>query len=688
MSIKTKKKFQSLSASILSLLITSPTYADTQFSEVSNSLGIALTTDNGDTGFGWIDFDNDGDLDLYLSQGTDNRLYKNRLTETGIADYIETNISNSPLTGLDSKALVGDYDGNGCDDIFSGTILLRNNYCDAGFDINTDSLFTDVTSSSFIGSQPQRGRASAFGDIDNDGDLDLYVSYQGANSSPNELYINNNGIFTRRTNTDTDDTNATLAVTFTDYDNDGDLDILVANDTFTCDLNDTNCVLLGSEIYKNNLIESGNLAFEAIGFGINIAAMSIAIGDYNNDGTLDYYQSDIGHGALTTGNSSSTPGLADTIKLIDPADVTDRFSGWGAAFFDANNDGFEDLFRANKFVNGVGIGGVNSFFLNNADSTFTQMTAAAGLTGTNGRGQRLAIADYDNDGRVDTVTGGSTGINLYKNISTPENWIKFNLIGNNPNHRGIGAKVFITSTSASAPASIRKQMRETRAGSSYGASTNDYRAHFGLGTHDTINSALIKWPNGCEQSVKVSTLNQIINVAESNCTNIFGKVTAVDGSPLDNLNISISTQNGRVFTTATNCNGDYRIELNPAAYYTEVRSGDYTDLPSGFFTLLREGTNQQANFVETPILPAIVGTVTSDTGTALAGITVKASTASRNNARETTTDCRGNYRMALTSDAYYAEAINSDYIFNPLGRLIFLNTDSEVSSTFTGTPVQ
>ena len=658
-----------------------------QFNEESVSIGVDLL-DNTNGGLAWIDYDNDGDLDLFIPTTT-KRLYRNLLNETNEVGFEEVSIVNLPVINTAGRASVGDYDGDGCDDIYIAgqNILIRNNTCDAGYQPG-DDVFSDVTGDSQI-VLDNGSTASAFGDVDNDGDLDLYVVNFGS-LAPSELFINNGGTFTEFPIPD--HIGSSWAVTLTDYDNDGDLDVFHTNDTFFCD-NLGACGAPPSEIHKNLLKETGSLGFEPIGLDIHIAAMGVAIGDYNNDGNLDYYQSDIGNGVLTTGNGKSVLAPEDSKKLVNPIDPTDSHSGWGTAFIDADNDGFQDIFRTNKFTNGVGTGGPNHFLLNNGDVdengdvTFTEMAAIVGLEGASpaDRGFGLAVADYDNDGRVDTITGSDQGVRIYRNGSTLQNWVKFNLVGNNPNHRGVGAKVLITSSLGKDLATQINQMREIHAGSSYG-STNDHRANFGLGDHDSLAPVLVEWPDGCTQIVTGVSINQETDVVQAQCVptyTISGTVTTSSGIPVENLPIHIADNFDFGTVVTTDANGFYSQVVKDGTYVVYGELGPDYSVSCGYIFTGVSGSDVTKDCSAKPI---ISGTVTTPTGQPVAGIDIQIAD-NFDFSTTVTTDADGNYSQAVNDGLYIVYGKQSP-VYQVFCGFIFASVSGQpVSKDCTATPV-
>lgn len=479
---------------------------------------IPLSNDTPGQGIAWIDFDNDGDQDLFVPNGTPGEPSKFYLYNQYGGNFIDVSSGTLPGTLAQYKsrgAVVGDYNGDKYDDILVANsdginILLKN---------NGDATFSDVTLAANLGNETGRTESAAFGDVNGDGWLDIYVSNYGLPSAEgdcvnrvNHLYLNNgSGTFTRRNDLGASDEGCTWTAAMTDFDDDGDLDIFVVNDVFF-----ESSIAPASEIYRNNLIENGVVSFTAIGLDVRIAGMGIGVGDYDNDQDLDYFQTDLAKGFLSTNNGS----IFATTKVEE--DYPTR-AGWGAAFFDADNDGNLDLYSAKS---GCGFGGelrVNSFLLNNGDSTFSQH-GGTDIGDTADKAMGIAVADYDSDGDTDiAIHECSGGIRLLHNDTNSGNSLRVKLVGKTDpdgkarNHRGIGARVSIVGNStAGADAGTRNQMREIHAGSSLG-STNSSEVHFGLGGHSEV-SLRVRWPNNCIQILDDIAAGSITVNEPTTCT--------------------------------------------------------------------------------------------------------------------------------------------------------------------------
>lgn len=496
-------------------------------------------------GGAFFDYDNDGDLDLYLVNSGDlpdeghestvtSALYRNN------GDCTFTDITSE--AGADNKgnygvgAACGDYDNDGDPDLyvtnFGANVLYRN---------NGDGSFTNVTETAGVG-DPMWGSSATFLDYDRDGNLDLYVvnylrysldvphapcevdgirilchpkNFDGA---PDQFYRNNgDGTFTNVTKAagfkvaEGPHSGKGLGVVAADFNNDGEADIYVAND-------DT-----PNYLYYNNgdgtFTETGLLAGCAYSFnGVAQAGMGVDAGDYNGDGYLDIFVTNLSYetNALYQNNGDGT--FSDVIYGAHLGDESFLFVGFGTRFFDYDNDGFLDIFIANGHIidNIAQVTDIltyaqrNQLFHNNGDGTFREVSFSAGKYFHEQSVSRGAIfGDYDNDGDCDIVT---TQVNqpaqlLRNEDGNQKNWLRVKLAGVISNRGGIGARVTLT-------AGTRFWVQEVRAGSSIMCS-NDPRCHFGLGDNAIVDRLEIHWPSGIVQILENVTANQEIVVTES-----------------------------------------------------------------------------------------------------------------------------------------------------------------------------
>jgi len=623
-------------------------------------------------GAAWIDYDGDGDQDLFLPNVGigPSRLFRNCLYNTDPGDpcpcatkFCDVSATSNISVLLNQKhstgAAVGDFDGDGDDDLFvtnlgsaaaTGTnTLLRN---------MGDGTFQDGTSAARLGTEAKDSYVAAFGDLNNDGYLDLYVGHWnyfsrgvGGLCHENDLYLNNgDGTFTERAaQLGVNDSGCTFATTLSDFDADGDLDIIVVNDDIAI-----NVPFSRNEVYRNDGLDTQGLPiFVPVANAINMdqlfAGMGIAIGDYNNDGLPDYYRTDAAPGYLSTNQQSS---VFNTVQH----GVTDEW-GWGAAFFDADNDGFVDLYRVNDSFGSAQEG---SYYANEGGVlSTTRLNVSVGLAGAGGNG--LALADYDNDGDVDVLThSGSGNVGLYENItSNPNSSIVIELSGTLPNFRGIGSKII-------AEDGGMNQMREVHSGSSHG-STHSFIQHIGVGQNadGRIDVLTVKWAGGCEERMEnVPDGADTIKIRESDCIGgtVNGTVTE-NGNGLGGVLLRFidqtGTMNGTVHgTVVTGADGSYSVSGLPfrTPMSVEITKPGYQFMPTVGAVYLFESQPQQTQDY-TASIPggSITGTVTdAASGTGVPNVTVKLNLGSGG---QTITDGSGSYLFSnLTDYDYYVSA--------------------------------
>ena len=496
------------------------------------------------SGGAWLDYDRDGDWDLYLvnCQSPDdlpNVLYENRGDGT-FRKRIDSGVED---VGEGMAVSVADYDNDGYPDLFvtnfGNFILFRN---------NGDHTFSDVTEKAFPeGVKDWWYGGSAWGDYDLDGDLDVYVtgyvdfSDRPRNTSmrfpmdldglPNILYRNNgDGSFTDVTNEVGDVGDASrksMQAIFFDVNNDGWPDLFVTNDT------DAN------GLYLNR----GNGTFKTFsgpsGLSTTDGSMGLAVGDYNGDGKSDVvyanYAAEVNVLARLEDYDSSNDGKVRNAIFVHDFDSPQLHKlswpmvSWGTGLTDLDNDGDLDLFFANGHLNAVSGDNrqLNLLFENDGQGHFVEISEVSGVRATGQRIHRSALfADYDDDGKVDiyvTVNGQqiedgkgniiddrNQGVGvLYRNKSrTNHNWLKVRLEGRESNRDAFGSKVKIS-------AGGHSQVQQLISGAGY-FSSNAKELHFGLGKAQTIDQIEVRWPSGASQTFENVKPNQTILIVEGN----------------------------------------------------------------------------------------------------------------------------------------------------------------------------
>lgn len=458
-------------------------------------------TDDGEkvTGQAWGDYDQDGWLDLYLTD-TDGRntLYRNNGDGTFTLSPLQEQVA---LPDAESAgAIWADYNNDGWPDLYvlnwGPNNLFRN---------DNGVALVDVTNEARIGDS-SNGKTAAWGDFDADGWIDLYVanwacdprcgrSFEG---DKDRLYHNNgDGTFADVTHWLPGDKTrgAGFVASFVDFDNDGDSDIYLVNDEFINPV--------GNALWRNDGPGCDGWCFTEISAEANadtrVMGMGLATADYDSDGDFDFYFSNAGPMTLLQNQGDGTfRDMAESAGVQLPDGV-----GWGAVFYDYNNDGWQDLYLS--IMVGVQTGSsMNPLFQNNGDGTFTDLGEGSGA-GNPGRSIGVAYADYDQDGWVDLVVGNyDEGYFLYRNTlgeTSRNNWVTLKLVGDGPvNRDAVGAKVRLTDGYG------RTQLQEVRNGSSLG-SGDTLELHFGLG-RTAVESVEISWPDGSTQTIAQLPVNQ------------------------------------------------------------------------------------------------------------------------------------------------------------------------------------
>ncbi len=452
------------------------------------------------------DYDRDGWPDLYVTRGTlgANLLFRNRgdgtFEERGAAAGVAVQGK------FHAGATFADVDGDALPDLF---IAGFNDTPATLFHNDGDGTFTDVTVNSGLGSLRQSFSA-AFGDIDNDGDQDLWVTHYLFNTSGGYLWRNDgHGVFTDISQ-QAGIQNGQLkdwSATFADIDNDGWQDILVAADFGT------------SRIYRNN--HNGSFTRDTAAQLTDENGMGAAVGDYDNDGDLDWFVTSItdvdanlrAPGVVPWGSTGNRFYENRSGVFADVTDATATRSGnwgWGACFEDFDNDGALDLFHANGFKASQELFAlVYSFtfdhsrlFTSNGARAFTDQAALRGVDDDR-QGRGIVCFDYDRDGDTDLfVANNEQAPLLYRNDGgNLHHWLQVQVGGKG---EAAGARVWVTAGGTT-------QLRELHIGSNY-LSQNPLVASFGLGSHAQVDSVVVRWPSGKEAVLYGVAANQALYV--------------------------------------------------------------------------------------------------------------------------------------------------------------------------------
>ncbi|MCB1042641.1 MAG: CRTAC1 family protein [Acidobacteria bacterium] len=477
------------------LVFTQTTFIDVTVPAGANySHSLMVGDDYLTAGMAWGDVDNDTWLDLYLTNANGpNTLLMNNGDGTFSADLANPMVS-LPLVPSGGATFV-DVNNDGWMDLY-----VLNHGMNRLF-INNAGLFSDATASSGTGDLG-RGQSAAWGDLDLDGDLDLYVVNWGQTGNwEDALFRNNNdGTFT-------DITAATLttainkpgfAASFVDFNNDSWPDLYVVNDKSAANV-----------LWRNQGPGCASNCFLDISVSSNsntlVDGMGLATGDYDWDGDLDFYFSNTGPMVLL--ENQVAQGTETFIDQSVALGVAFDCIGWGACFYDYDNDGFLDLALA---VMDNDPYKANRMFHNMAGMGFQDVSYRCGVA-NQFASIGISYADYNRDGYLDQIVGNyGSGFALYRNTGKEaqgNQWVSFSLRGTGPiNANAIGARVVLTTATKS-------MMQEVKCGSSIG-SNNQLELHFGLGT-ESMTSALVIWPDQTIQPIPAPLLNTINQVVYS-----------------------------------------------------------------------------------------------------------------------------------------------------------------------------
>jgi len=495
------------------------------------------------SGVAFLDYDNDGWLDILVLSGTrlegappeaTNRLYKNNRDGT-FTDVTER--AGLARTGWASAVTVGDFDNDGHDDLFmtyyGHHVLYRN---------NGDGTFTDVTEKAGLGQAAVRyGAGCTWVDYDRDGHLDLFVAtyldttleklpnpgenpdcrWKGiqVNCGPRglptgyvQLYRNNgDGTFTdvsRESGVAAAGGAYPMTTVAADFDNDGWPDIYVACDS-------TPSWLFRNQhdgTFREEALERGAALSED---GLEQAGMGIGAGDYDLDGSLDIFKTHFADDTNVLYRNDGR-GYFNDFTIRAGIGVETRYIGWGTGIVDLDNDGFPDIFvvtgsvypEVEKALPAYPFRTPRLVFRNLGDGRFEELIEEAGPGVAAAHSSRgCAFGDFDNDGDVDVlIMNMNEPPSLLRNdVTGAGRWLKVRLEGVKSNRSAIGARV-------TAAYGGRMQCQEVLAQSSF-YSASDRRLHFGLGAA-TSADLTVRWPNGGVERVAGVKANQLVVIRE------------------------------------------------------------------------------------------------------------------------------------------------------------------------------
>jgi len=511
-----------------------------------------LIIDTNGSGVGLIDYDNDGWLDIYMVNGSTFKALDGK-EEAPHAALFHNN-HDGTFTDVASKAgvtndrwgfgaAIADYDNDGWPDI-----LVTNWGKNRLYHNNHDGTFTDVAEKAGV-TLGNWSAGATWGDYDGDGRLDLFISgyvhfdrdnlpYEHTKATgfsycefrgepvmcgpknlegePDHLFHNNgDGTFTDVSAKAgvSDAANKYYGITpvFVDVNGDGRPDLVVANDSTL------------SYLYLNR----GDGTFEdssyGTGFGLNedgreVAAMGVAVGDYMNNGLLDFAVSDFSDESKLLFRNQGKGGFNEVSMRSGIGKVSIPFLGWGDGFLDYDNDGWLDLMFVNGHIYpaadrldwGTSYAQRSLLFHNDHDGRLSEVQPVKGTALAeviSGRG--AAFGDLFNDGRIDVVISQMDGAPvLLRNINPDHHhWVELKLVGGAKSPRdGVGATAYLS-------ANGMRQRQDVISGGSY-ASSNDPRLHFGLGDSTDAGSLEIHWPSGAKETVKIPAVDRIYTVTE------------------------------------------------------------------------------------------------------------------------------------------------------------------------------
>ncbi len=507
--------------------------AQMPFTDVTDNAGIVHHFEVYEGTFGGgatvFDLNNDGFEDIFITSGTkDDVLYLNIGDGTFKDIYIQSGLTITQ--GFVTQGVVSaDVNRDGWKDLFITTITTTDstNVIPRAKNLlflnNGNLTFRDATTEYKLDHLNSFSTGASFGDINADGYPDLYVGnyfleFEGklgvikdativsANqTAKGYLLINKDGKYFENEYEDygLDHRGFGFGALFTDFDNDGDQDILVNHDF--------GYKAVPNLLYENRFPRSSFRDIsEPTEMDLKINAMGSAVGDYDNNGLLDYFVTNIKFNYLMVNQGKGKP-FIDRAKELGTYNLT---ISWGANFADFDHDGDLDLYVANGDLNPNCVP-MSNFYFENKDAMFTEMGRANGVNDY-GIGRGSVVFDMENDGDLDILVVNQKPIleypvtsttRLFRNDSANGNWLKVALKGVDSETNGIGSRIEVV-------VGDTHMIREIDGGGSSHLSQNSTIAHFGLGDATLVDSVIITWVGGKKQVLTNQKVNTLLTVTE------------------------------------------------------------------------------------------------------------------------------------------------------------------------------
>ena len=485
------------------------------FQNLASELGIDVIC--GDTylgnGISFFDYDNDGWDDISINSASNMPLvfYKNIN-----GNFVQHNLNIENNISQTRQINWVDIDNDGDNDLFITSDVSGNRL----FENTGNMILSEITEESGMITTVLNSFGASWGDYNNDGYLDVFISNRDT-EIPNILYKNNGNKTFTLVNVEAGLINTgtmSFCSAFFDYNNDGYQDIYVSNDK----------VIYSNTLYKNN----GDGTFTDVsiesGTDIYIDAMSVTIDDYNSDGWMDIYVTNSSPGNVFLKNN----GDGTFTDIASSSGTFFNSIGWGAVFLDADNDKDLDLYVSGEYDGSVPNYLSAAFYVNNNDDTFNLDNSI--VPNDNAKSFSNAIGDSDNDGLLEITVNNIIHNNIFlwkNNSSSTNNWLKVKLEGTQSNRCGIGSLIEISVNG-------EIQYRYTLCGEGYLAQNSAIEI-FGVGSANIIDYIKVKWLSGVEDVIYNIGVNQLVEITEgsflSNYDYLENKDVIIYPNPTTNL---------------------------------------------------------------------------------------------------------------------------------------------------------